>query len=91
MKKITIALFGSIALFGLQGVAAAQTNVTRMAYDQCRADAGFWDVVCSLAIVIDGYDTVVANGVGPQWSPDGSRIGLIRRSMLLRLRGVSTA
>ena len=38
MNKLTIALLGSIALFGLRGVAAAQTGVTRIAYDQCRAD-----------------------------------------------------
>jgi Tol biopolymer transport system component/PKD repeat protein len=74
VKKLTIVLL-SIALLsvpGLRGLAAAQTPVTRIAYDQCRA--GSWDVFCSIGMAVDGSDTLIANGVGPRWSPDGSSI-----------------
>jgi PKD repeat protein len=74
MRKLAVALL-SVALLGvpgLRGVAAAQTPVTRIVYDQCRA--GSWDVFCSIGMAVDGSDTVIANGVGPKWSPDGSKI-----------------
>jgi PKD repeat protein len=78
MKILPSALLGSIAILGpvpgLQGVAAAQTAVTRIAYDQCWADGAAWDSFCYIGIVVDGHDTIVGNGVGPKWSPDGSRI-----------------
>ena len=77
MKNLTIALLSMAflgAVPGLLGVAAAQTAVTRIAYDQCRAAGGSWEVSCSIGMVVDGSDTVIANGVGPKWSPDGSRI-----------------
>ena len=79
MKKLTIALLGSIAFFspvpGLRGVAAAQTGVTRIAYDQCLAAGGNWgEVLCYIGMAVDGTDALVADGVGPKWSPDGSRI-----------------
>ncbi|HUQ86338.1 MAG TPA: PKD domain-containing protein [Vicinamibacterales bacterium] len=74
MTKITIALLSLIALLGLQGVATAQTTLTRLAYEQCRADAGAWDVACYVNILVEGHDTVVASGVHPKWSPDASRI-----------------
>jgi PKD repeat protein len=74
VKHPIVALF-SIALLGvpgLRGVAGAQTPVTRIVYDQCRA--GSWDVFCSIGMAADGSDTVIANGVGPKWSPDGLKI-----------------
>jgi PKD repeat protein len=78
MKKLTIALLGSIAFFspvlGLRGVAAAQTTVTRFAYEQWWADAGIGDYFCYIGMVVDGRDTIIANGIGPKVSPDGSRI-----------------
>jgi PKD repeat protein len=78
MKTLTIALVGSLAFFspapGLQGVAAAQTAVTRIAYDQCRADPINWVLLCSIGMAVDGYDGLVADGIGPKWSPDGSKI-----------------
>src|SRR5947209_10901327 len=78
MKILPIALLGSVAILGpapgLQGVAAAQTAVTRIAYDQCWADGAAWDSFCYIGIVVDGHDTIVGNGVGPKWSPDGSRV-----------------
>ncbi|HEX9366624.1 MAG TPA: PKD domain-containing protein, partial [Vicinamibacterales bacterium] len=76
MRNLAVALL-SIALIGvpgLRGVAVAQTVVTRMAYDQCWADAGSYDYYCYIGTVVDGHDTLVANGLGPKWSPDGSRI-----------------
>src|SRR6267142_2272520 len=74
MRKLAVALL-SIAFLGvpgLRGEAAAQTPVTRIAYDQCRA--GSWDVLCSIGMAADGSDMLIANGVDPKWSPDGSRI-----------------
>src|SRR4029079_4183255 len=29
---------------------------------------------CYVGAVVDGRDAIVANGLGPRWSPDGSRI-----------------
>src|SRR5439155_25318108 len=74
MKKLIIVLLASMALFSpvLRGVAAGQTGVTRIAYDQCQA--GSYSIFCQIRIVVDGHDTLIANGVGPRWSPDGSRI-----------------
>ena len=74
MRKLAVAVL-SIALLGapgLRGVAAAQTPVTRIVYEKCQA--GSWDVFCSIGMAIDGSDALIANGVGPKWSPDGSRI-----------------
>ncbi len=71
--KTTIAVFGCIALCFTQ-IAAAQPAVTRMAYDQCWANAGAWDVACIVLTVVDGHETVVGNGVSPRWSPDASKI-----------------
>ncbi len=51
-----------------------QTVVTRIAYHQCWADAINWVEVCDIHTLVDGYDTVVAGGVDPVWSPDGSKI-----------------
>ena len=75
MRKRTVALLSVafLGLPGLRGMAAAQTPVTRIVYDQCRA-AGTWYVTCSIGMAVDGSDTLIANGVGPKWSPDGSRI-----------------
>jgi Tol biopolymer transport system component len=75
MRKLTVALLSVafLGLPGLRGMAAAQAPVTRIAYDQCRAGGG-WGVSCSIGISVDGSDTLIANGVGPKWSPDGSRI-----------------
>ena len=75
MRKLAVALL-SIAFLGapgLRGLAAAQTPVTRIVYDQCPA-AGSWSVACTIGVAVDGTDTVIANGVGPRWSPDGSKI-----------------
>jgi PKD repeat protein len=74
MRKLTVALLSVafLVLPGLRGMAAAQTPVTRIVYDQCRG--GSWDVFCSIGMAVDGSDTLVANGAGPKWSPDGSRI-----------------
>src|SRR6266851_2053222 len=75
MRKLAVALL-SIALLGvpgLRGLAAAQTPVTRIVYEQCRAD-GTWNVSCFIGLAVDGSDTLIANGFGPKWSPDGSRI-----------------
>jgi Tol biopolymer transport system component/PKD repeat protein len=65
------------ALIGLatSGPAAAQGAADRIAYDQCGPDLDLWDVRCDIHIVVNGSDTLVAyGGVGPKWSPDGSRI-----------------
>jgi len=59
---------------GFRGQAAAQAATTRIAYDQCWADGGAYDSYCSIGTVVDGHDALVANGIGPRWSPDGSRI-----------------
>ena len=56
MKKLTIALLGSMAFLCLRGVAAAQTAVTRIAYDQCQA-TGSYSVFCQIRMVVDGHDT----------------------------------
>jgi len=75
MRTLAVPLL-SIALLGapgLRGVAAAQTPVTRVVYEQCRAD-GTWNVSCFIGLAVDGSDAVIANGVGPKWSPDGSKI-----------------
>src|SRR5438874_2213466 len=79
MKKLIIVLLASIALFSpvLRGVAAAQTAVTRIAYDQCWADASIWDFVCSIGAIVDGHDALITGGVGPKWSPDGSKIAFM--------------
>ena len=73
MKKLIIVLLGSMAFLCLRSVAAAQTAVTRIAYDQCQA-TGSYSVFCQIRMVVDGHDTLIANGVGPRWSPDGSRL-----------------
>jgi Tol biopolymer transport system component len=75
MKKLTIGLLSMafLGVPGLRGMAAAQTPVTRIAYDQCRAGGG-WGVSCSIGMAVDGSDTLIANGVDPKWSPDGTRI-----------------
>jgi PKD repeat protein len=74
MRKLAVALL-SVAFLGapgLKGVAAAQTPVTRIVYEKCQA--GSSDVFCSIGLAVDGSDTLIANGFGPRWSPDGSRI-----------------
>src|SRR5438552_19149938 len=74
MRRLAVALL-SIALLGvpgLRGVAAAQTPVTRVVYEKCQA--GSWEVFCSIGLAVDGTDALIANGFGPKWSPDGSRI-----------------
>src|ERR1044072_7161157 len=76
MQTLTLALV-AIALLGVPGFrgrAEAQPAVTRIAYDQCWADAGSWDSFCYIGAVVDGHDAILANGLGPKWSPDGSRI-----------------
>src|SRR5204863_5705446 len=62
MRKLTVALLSVafLGLPGLRGVAAAQTPVTRIVYDQCRGGSG--DVFCSIGMAVDGSDTLVANG-----------------------------
>jgi Tol biopolymer transport system component len=74
MKSLTIALLSLafLGLPGLQGVAAAQTPVTRIVYDQCQAV--YWDILCSIRTAVDGSDSIIADGAGPKVSPDGSRI-----------------
>ena len=75
VKRLTIALLAIafLGVPGLRGMAAAQTPVTRIVYDQCRA-AGTWYATCSIGMAVDGSDTLIANGVGPKWSPDGAKI-----------------
>ena len=62
-------------------VAASWRAVTRIAYDQCHADLSLWDVQCDIHTLVDGADTVVATGgIGPRWSPDGSKIAFTGNS-----------
>jgi Tol biopolymer transport system component/chitodextrinase len=47
----------------------------RIAYDQCWADHGNWQVQCDTHVLVDGSETLLVTWqVGPKWSPDGSRI-----------------
>src|SRR6266498_4980038 len=73
VKHLPSVFVGTLALLlSTSGLAAAQTAVTRIVYEECQA--GSWDVFCSIGLAVDGSETVIANGVGPKWSPDGSRI-----------------
>ena len=58
----------------LQRVAAVQGPTTRIAYDQCGPDLDYWIVTCHIHTLVDGSDLVIAPGVGPKWSPDGSKL-----------------
>jgi PKD repeat protein len=68
-KKVVMALLALAA--GLEGAAAAQTSVARIAYDACYA-YGWGEVVCGIEIL--GGVAGAVGGVGPKWSPDGSRV-----------------
>jgi PKD repeat protein len=59
-----------------QSVTAVAPRVgPRIAYDQCWADHGNWQVVCDTHVLVDGSETLLVSWqVGPKWSPDGSRI-----------------
>ncbi|MCA1563963.1 MAG: PKD domain-containing protein, partial [Acidobacteria bacterium] len=76
MKMLTVALTGLIALLGpipgLQRAVDAQGTVTRIAHDQWTPIG--WDVVPSIYAWVDGSYTFTASGLGPRWSPDGSRL-----------------
>ena len=65
----------SVFITAMSGPAAAQGPVDRIAYDQCGPDLGTWDVGCNVFTLVNGSHTLVASGgVGPRWSPDGSKI-----------------
>jgi Tol biopolymer transport system component/PKD repeat protein len=72
MKKFLAALLGLAA--SLQSVASAQTSSARIAYDACYAIGG--DFVCEIVVAGSGVGVATA-GVGPKWSPDGSRVAFI--------------
>jgi PKD repeat protein len=59
-----------------QSVTVSPTRVgPRIAYDQCWADHGNWQVQCDTHVLVDGSETLLVSWqVGPKWSPDGSRI-----------------
>jgi PKD repeat protein len=71
---LTVFMSAFIGL-ALSGEAAAQPAVDRIAYDQCGPDLDTWMVRCDVHIMADGTETLLMmGGVGPRWSPDGSRV-----------------
>ena len=73
---LTVTDNGAATSTHAQSVAAVSQNVvTRIAYDQCGPDLNVWDVACDIHVLLNGtYDLRVPGGVGPKWSPDGSKI-----------------
>ena len=78
VKTFGAALFGAWVLLGpsssVQRVAAVQAPTTRIAFDQCGPDLDYWIVTCQIHTLVDGSDGVIAPGLGPKWSPDGSKL-----------------